>query len=168
MWMLITQKAGEDQAWKWSSDGREGYSLDKAEREEGSGTSVILHLNDAGKEYANKWDLEQIIKKYSNHIAFPIHLHYSSSSYEGEGEDRKEVKEDKIEQINSASALWKRSAKEIKEEEYNEFYKSISNDMEILSLKSIQERKGPSNTIPCFSFPGRLPLICIRPIISPV
>ncbi len=127
---VITRKAGEEAGWKWSSDGREGYSLDPAEREEGQGTSVILHLNDTGKEYANRYDLEQIIKKYSNHIAFPIFLHYESSKYEGEGDDRKEIKEDKVEQINSASALWKRSAKEIKDDEYNEFYKSISNDME--------------------------------------
>ena len=128
---VITQKAGEESAWKWSSDGREGFSLDPAERPEGTGTSVVLHLNDQGKEYANRWDLEQIIKKYSNHIAFPIFLHYESSSYEGEGDDRKEIKEDKVEQINSASALWKRSSREIKDEEYNEFYKSISgNDME--------------------------------------
>ncbi|MDC7232306.1 MAG: molecular chaperone HtpG [Spirochaetales bacterium] len=127
---VITRKAGEDTAWKWSSDGRESYSLDPAEREEGSGTSVILHLNDTGKDYANRYDLEQIIKKYSNHIAFPIFLHYESSRYEGEGDDRKEIKEDKVEQINSASALWKRSAREIKDEEYNEFYKSISNDMD--------------------------------------
>ena len=127
---VITRKAGEENAWKWSSDGREGYSLDPAEREEGQGTSVILHLNETGKDYANRYDLEQIIKKYSNHIAFPIFLHYESSKYEGEGDDRTEIKEDKIEQINSASALWKRSAKEIKDEEYNEFYKSISNDME--------------------------------------
>lgn len=127
---VISRKAGEDSAWKWSSDGREGFSLDPAEREEGNGTSVILHLNDTGKEYANRYDLEQIIKKYSNHIAFPIFLHYESSSYEGEGDDKKEVKEDKIEQINAASALWKRSAREIKDEEYNEFFKSISNDMD--------------------------------------
>jgi len=127
---VITRKVGEESAWKWSSDGREGYSLDPSEREEGFGTSVVLHLNDTGKDYANRYDLEQIIKKYSNHIAFPIFLHYESSRYEGEGDDRKEIKEDKIEQINSASALWKRSSREIKEEEYNEFYKSISNDME--------------------------------------
>ncbi len=128
---VITQKAGEESAWKWTSDGREGFSLDPAERPEGNGTSVVLHLNDQGKEYANRWDLEQIIKKYSNHIAFPIFLHYESSRYEGEGDDRKEIKEDKVEQINSASALWKRSAREIKDDEYNEFYKSISgNDMD--------------------------------------
>ena len=154
---VITLKAGEDQAWKWSSDGREGYSLNEGEREEGQGTSVILHLNDAGKEYANKWDLEQIIKKYSNHIAFPIHLHYTSSRYEGEGDDKKEIKEDKIEQINSASALWKRSSREIKEEEYSEFYKSISNDMEDPMLKIHTRAEGTLEYNTLFFVPKKAP-----------
>ena len=154
---VITRKAGEDQAWKWSSDGRESYSLDEAERSEGFGTTVVLHLNDAGKEYANKWDLEQIIKKYSNHIAFPIHLHYTSSRYEGEGDDKKEIKEDKIEQINAASALWKRSAREVKEEEYSEFYKSISNDMEDPMLKIHTRAEGTLEYNTLFFIPKKAP-----------
>ncbi len=154
---VITRKAGEDQAWKWSSDGRESYSLDEAERSEGCGTTVVLHLNDAGKEYANKWDLEQIIKKYSNHIAFPIHLHYTSSRYEGEGDDRKEIKEDKIEQINAASALWKRSPREVKDEEYSEFYKSISNDMEDPLLKIHTRAEGTLEYNTLFFIPKKAP-----------
>ena len=154
---VITRKAGEDQAWKWSSDGRDSYSLDEAERKEGTGTTVVLHLNDAGKEYANKWDLEQIIKKYSNHIAFPIHLHYTSSRYEGEGDDKKEIKEDKIEQINAASALWKRSPREVKEEEYSEFYKSISNDMEDPMLKIHTRAEGTLEYNTLFFIPKKAP-----------
>ncbi len=127
---VLTRKAGEERAWKWTSNGREDYKIDEAERPEGQGTSVVLHLNETGQEYANRYDLEQIVKKYSNHIAFPIFLHYQSSRYEGEGEDQKEVKEDKVEKINAASALWKRPSREIKDEEYNEFYKSIGNDGE--------------------------------------
>lgn len=154
---VITRKAGEDKAWKWSSDGREGYSLDEAEREEGQGTTVILHINDAGKEYANKYDLEQIIKKYSNHIAFPIHLHYTSIRKEGEGDDAKDVKEDKIEQINSASALWKRSAREVKDEEYNEFYKSISNDMDDPMFKIHTRAEGTLEYNTLFFVPKKAP-----------
>ena len=154
---VITKKAGEESAWKWSSDGQEGFTLDPAEREEGNGTSVVLHLNDQGKEYANKWDLEQIIKKYSNHIAFPIFLHYESSSYEGEGDDRKEIKEDKVEQINSASALWKRSSREIKEEEYNEFYKSISNDMDDPMVKIHTRAEGTLEYTTLFFIPKKAP-----------
>ncbi len=154
---VITRKAGEEQAWKWTSDGKEGFSLDEAEREKGQGTSVVLHLNDAGKEYANRWDLEQIIKKYSNHIAFPIYLHYEASRYEGEGDDRKEIKEDKVEQINSASALWKRTPKEIKEEEYNEFYKSISNDMDDAFYKIHTRAEGTLEYTTLFFIPKKAP-----------
>ncbi len=154
---VITRKAGEEKAWKWSSDGKESYSLEETERPEGQGTSVVLHLNDAGKEYANKWDLEQIIKKYSNHIAFPIHLHYTSSRYEGEGDDRKEIKEDKIEQINAASALWKRSPREVKDEEYNEFYKSISNDFEEPMLKIHTRAEGTLEYNTLFFIPKKAP-----------
>ncbi|MDC7240757.1 MAG: molecular chaperone HtpG [Spirochaetales bacterium] len=154
---VITQKAGEESAWKWSSDGQEGFTLDPAERPDGNGTSVVLHLNDQGKEYANKWDLEQIIKKYSNHIAFPIFLHYESSRYEGEGDDQKEIKEDKVEQINSASALWKRSAREVKEEEYNEFYKSISNDMDDPMYKIHTRAEGTLEYTTLFFIPKKAP-----------
>lgn len=154
---VISRKAGEDSGWKWSSDGREGFSLDPAEREEGNGTSVVLHLNDTGKDYANRYDLEQIIKKYSNHIAFPIFLHYESSSYEGEGDDKKEVKEDKVEQINSASALWKRSAREIKDEEYNEFFKSISNDMDDPLFKIHTRAEGTLEYTTLFFIPKKAP-----------
>jgi len=153
---VITRKAGEETAWKWSSDGREGFTLDAAERD-GQGTSVVLHLNDTGKEYANRWDLEQIIKKYSNHIAFPIHLHYTSTRYEGEGDDRKEIKEDKIEQINAASALWKRSSREVTEEEYNEFYKSVSNDMDDPLLKIHTRAEGTLEYTTLFYIPKKAP-----------
>merc|ERR1711879_711512 len=105
----------------------------------------------------NRYDLEQIIKKYSNHIAFPIFLHYESSSYEGEGDDKKEVKEDKVEQINSASALWKRSAREIKDEEYNEFFKSISNDMDDPLFKIHTRAEGTLEYTTLFFIPKKAP-----------
>ena len=67
---VISRKAGEEKAWKWTSDGNSGFTVDEAERE-GQGTTVILHLNDAGKEYDSRWKVQNIIKKYSDHIAFP-------------------------------------------------------------------------------------------------
>ena len=126
---VLTRKAGEDKAWKWESDGESAYSITEAERDS-FGTTVILHLNEEGHEYANRWQIEQLVKKYSDHIAFPIYLEYDQSSYEGEGDDRKEKKEHKIEQINNASALWRRSKSDLTDEDYNEFYKTISHDSE--------------------------------------
>lgn len=124
---VLTRKAGEDQAWSWTSTGEENYTLKEADKAE-NGTTITLHLNEDGDEYANRWQIEQLVKKYSDHIAFPIFLEYDQKTYEGEGDDKKEKIEHKRDQVNEASALWKRPKNEITEEEYNEFYKSIGHD----------------------------------------
>lgn len=124
---VITRKAGEDQAWKWVSDGQGEFEITEAERD-ACGTTVILHLGDEGKEFASRWQIEQIVKKYSNHIAFPIFLHYTKTEYDDNGKEK--GKAPTTEQINSAAALWKRPKNEITEEEYHEFYKTISHDTE--------------------------------------
>ena len=67
----ISRKAGEEAAWKWSSEGKDSYEIEPYGRD-GQGTTVILHLNEDGLEYTNRWSIEDIIKRYSNHVAFPI------------------------------------------------------------------------------------------------
>jgi HSP90 family molecular chaperone len=79
---VVSRKAGEEQAWRWTSDGRTGFSIEPAERAV-AGTTVMLHFNEEGKEYANSWRLQQIVKKYSNHIAFPIFLIRQASTTGG-------------------------------------------------------------------------------------
>ncbi len=125
---VITRKAGEEKAWKWESDGKSGYAVTEAERET-HGTTVMVYLNDEGKEYASRWQIEEIIKKYSNHIPFPIYLEYTETPYDEKG-NKKAEKETKTEQVNSASALWTRQKSELKEEDYNEFYKTSFHDTE--------------------------------------
>jgi molecular chaperone HtpG len=124
---VITRKAGEEQAWKWVSDGKGEFEISEAERET-CGTTVVLHLGEEGREYASRWQIEQIVKKYSNHIAFPIFLHYTKTEYDDKGKEK--GKTPTVEQVNSAAALWKRSKNEISHEEYQEFYKTISHDTE--------------------------------------
>lgn len=85
-----------------------------------------MHLNDESKEYASRWKIEELIKRYSDHIAFPIYLHYVQNKYDDKGNVTST--ENKIDQVNSASALWKRSKSELKAEDYNEFYKTIGHD----------------------------------------
>ena len=126
---VLTKKAGEDKAWKWSSDGKSGYTVTEAEKE-GHGTTITVHLNDEGKDYASRWRIEDIIKKYSNHIPFPIFLEYMDTTYEGEGDNKTEKKEQKIEQVNTASALWTRQKNELADEDYHEFYKTSFHDMD--------------------------------------
>jgi molecular chaperone HtpG len=68
---VISRKAGEDAAWKWSSDGKDGYDIEAAQRDT-QGSTVTLHLTEEGAEFANRWSIEDSIKRYSNHVAFPI------------------------------------------------------------------------------------------------
>jgi molecular chaperone HtpG len=124
---VISRKAGEKEAWIWTSDGKSGYSIDNSVRKT-AGTDIILHLNDEGKEFVNRWEIQNIIKKYSNHIPFPIFLHYEEEKYDKKGEVK--GKEKKTDQVNAASAFWKRPKSELKKKDYNEFYKTISQDHE--------------------------------------
>lgn len=125
---VISKKAGQKNAYKWISDGKSGFEIQETERDD-YGTTVILHLNDEGKEYASRWKIEEIIKKYSNHIAFPIYLHYEEE--EPVDKDSKKTKTVKKEdQINTVTALWKQSKSQLKEKDYNEFYKTIAHDMD--------------------------------------
>ncbi len=117
---VITRKIGDEKGWKWTSDGKGEYEIAEAQRD-AAGTTVTLHLNEAGKEYADRWRIEGIIRKYSNHIAFPIHLHYQEEGQHG-------GKVDKDSQVNSALALWRRAKSDLKEEDYKEFYKTLSHD----------------------------------------
>jgi molecular chaperone HtpG len=119
---VLTRKIGDETAWKWTSDGKGEYEIAEATRDS-AGTTVTLHLNEAGREYADRWRIEDIVRKYSNHVAFPIHLHYRE-----EGEHHGKV--DKVSQVNSALALWRRPKGELKEEDYKEFYKTLTHDTE--------------------------------------
>ncbi len=120
---VISRKAGEDAAWRWESDGKGEFSVEPTVKDS-HGTDVILHLNDEGKSFASRWRIEEVVKKYSNHIAFPIWLHYEKKEYDDKGAVTGSTPVS--DQVNSASALWKRSKSEITDEEYKEFYKTIS------------------------------------------
>jgi molecular chaperone HtpG len=124
---VISRKAGDDKAWKWTSDGKTGFDVEEFGRMS-QGTLIRLHLNEEGHEYANEWSIKDLVKKYSNHIAFPIFLHADKIEYDDKGKEKS--RSPKTEQINSASALWKRSKTELKDDDYKEFYKSNTHDYE--------------------------------------
>ncbi len=108
----------------WSSKGEGDFevaTIDKAER----GTRIVLHLKSGEDEFADGWRLRNIIKKYSDHIALPIELPKEVAAAEGEEKPAVEW-----ETVNRASALWTRPRTEIKDEEYQEFYKHIAHDFE--------------------------------------
>jgi len=124
---VVSRKAGNKEAWKWSSDGKSGFEIVKNVKKD-NGTVITLHLNDEGKEFANRWQIENLVKKYSDHIDFPIFLTYPDIEYDDEGKEKSRTS--KTDQINNAKAFWTRSPKEVKKKEYKEFYKSLSNDMD--------------------------------------
>ena len=122
---VITRKAGEETAWRWESDGRGEFSIDQTEKST-HGTDVILHLSEDGKEFATRFRIEEVVKKYSNHIGFPIYLHYTKKDYDDQGKEKGE--EPVVEQVNSASALWRRSKSELSDDDYKEFYKTLAHE----------------------------------------
>jgi len=120
---VISRRATEDAAWKWSSDGQESFDIESAERDS-QGTTVVLRLTEDGTEYANRWTIEDIIKRYSNHVAFPIFLTYEEKEWDDKGKEKSS--KTKTDRINSGTALWRRAKTELKEEDYNDFYKSLN------------------------------------------
>lgn len=136
---VYTRKAaGDGKIWHWSSDGTNSYDLDEVSAEseiarkygfdnpELTGSAIVMALNDDSKDYASRWKIEELVKKYSDHIAFPIYLHYDQNKYDDKGNVTST--ENKVDQVNTASALWKRPKSELKPEDYNEFYKTIGHD----------------------------------------
>ncbi|CRM36017.1 MULTISPECIES: molecular chaperone HtpG [Pseudomonas] len=123
---VFSRRAGLDasEGVHWASKGEGEFeiaTIDKADR----GTRIVLHLKDGEDEFADGWRLRNIIKKYSDHIALPIELPKEQAAAEGE-----EAPAQEWEVVNRASALWTRPRTEVKDEEYQEFYKHIAHDYE--------------------------------------
>jgi molecular chaperone HtpG len=127
---VTTRRAGEsrEKGVRWISAGENDYSIETVDRPK-RGTKVVLHLRDDADEFLNSYRLREIITKYSDHISFPIVMDKDNEddvdNKDGKGDDK--IGEDTV---NSATALWTRNKKEIKDDEYNEFYKHIGHDFE--------------------------------------
>jgi molecular chaperone HtpG len=152
---VVSRKAGEELAWRWTSDGQSGFEIEPAERMV-AGTTILLHLNEEGKQYANSWRLQEIVKKYSNHIAFPIFLTYDKSDWNAE--EKKSIKTRVTEQVNAASALWRRPKSELTEEDYKELYKSITGDSQDPLFWFHTKAEGSLEYTTLFYIPSKAPL----------
>ncbi|MFG1935270.1 molecular chaperone HtpG [Mycobacterium sp. NPDC048908] len=140
---LLTRKAGESEATKWESSGDGTYTIESVD-DARPGTSVTLHLKREDVEnelhdYTSEWKLRDLVKKYSDFIAWPIRMqieHRTPAGDEG-GEDTVTVE---TETLNSMKALWARPKDEVSEEEYNEFYKHIAHawddPLEVIAMKA--------------------------------
>jgi molecular chaperone HtpG len=113
--VVTSRRAGSDEAWTWSSEGGSGFEIAPASLDDGKaprrGTNIVLYLKKDAAKYLETYEIERIVRAYSDNIQFPIEL------VDDKGESK---------QINSASALWQRPKSELKPEDYNEAYKSIA------------------------------------------
>ena len=164
---VYTRKAATDTLFHWSSDGTNSYDVegvDLASEEakkygldgEGAhGTAIVMTLNDSSKEYASRWKVEELVKRYSDHIAFPIYLHYTQNQYDDKGNVKSS--EEKTDKINSASALWKRPKSSLKPEDYKDFYKTISHNGADPLMYVHTQAEGTQEYTTLFFVPERAP-----------
>ena len=171
---VISKKAGEDQAYKWSSDGTGSFDLAPCVKDE-NGTVIYIKLKeDALEDYTSKTRVEAIVKKYSNHIAYPIYANWEeevteelSEEDKKAGKEAKTTIEKKREQINEATALWNLPKAKINKEEYVEFYKSLSHDSDEPMAYVHTRAEGVNNYTTLFYIPKKAPMDMYRVDYAP-
>ena len=131
-----TMKRGTEVSCKWESDMSGGYTISDGDRDF-PGTSITLHLRDDQLEYLDWWRVSDLVKKYSDFIAYPITFRQLDVPKDEKEEEKKSREEREAKPLNTMVALWKRAKKDVKDEEYAEFYKHLTHDWE-----------GPFETIP--------------------
>ncbi len=171
---VISKKAGEEVAYKWSSDGTGEFDLTEVTKES-SGTVIYIKLKDEeADEFAVKERIKTIVGKYSNHIAYPIFLNYSEEVTEElseedtkAGKEAKKTIEKRNEKINEATALWMQAKSKLKAEEYNDFYKSISHDSQDPMAVIHTKAEGVNEYTTLFYIPAIAPMDMYRADYQP-
>ncbi len=166
---VITKKAGEEVAYKFSSDGSGAYEINQVIK--GShGTVVYIELKDEdASEYGTKWGIENVVKKYSNHIAYPIIINYTQEEEEPQSEEDKKAKKEpkkkivkKKEQLNEAKALWLQPKSKLKEKDYKEFYTQLTGDSEEPMMYIHTKAEGVNEYSTLFYIPKKAPFDLYR------
>ena len=162
---VTTKKAGEDQAYLWRSKGDGEFEIESATME-GHGTQIVMHLNDDEDEFLETYRVENIIKKYSNHIPFPIFMDktkYIPAVKDDEGNETEPAR-DEIEnvQINRANALWTIAKKDITDDEYKDFYSSIAHSSEEPLTWMHNKAEGALEYTTLFYIPSKAPMDLYR------
>ena len=171
---VISKKAGETQAYKWSSDGSGEFDLDPVTKESAGTVVYIKFKDDESSEFVNKERITTIVKKYSDHIAYPIMLSYKEEVTEElneedtkAGKEAKVTIEDRNEKINEATALWMQPKAKLKKEEYSAFYKSISHDSQDPMLTVHTRVEGVNEYTTLFYIPETAPMDMYRADYQP-
>ena len=166
---VISKRAGEETAYKWSSDGSGEFDLAPCTKES-AGTVIYIKLKDEEvSEFASKYRIKNIVEKYSNHIAYPIFLNYEEEVVQELSEDDKKAGKEaekkierKHEQINAATALWTQPKAKLKDEDYNNFYKTISQDSNDPMLTIHTKTEGVNEYTTLFYIPQNAPFDMYR------
>ena len=127
--VVETLKRGTSEPFRWESDMSGSYTISDGDRDF-PGTSVTLHLREGQDEYLDRWRLQELVKKYSDFIAFPVLFRQIDPPKDEKEEDRKRREEEEDKPLNTMVALWKRPKKDVKQEEYDEFYRHLTHDWE--------------------------------------
>jgi molecular chaperone HtpG len=162
---VTTKKAGEEKAYKWSSDGSGEFDIEEASKES-HGTEIKLFLNDDETEFTETFRLESLIKKYSNHIPFAIFMdkeNHIPAKTDDEGNETEPAKtEVKNEQINKANALWSIAKSEVSDEEYKDFYQTIAHSSEEPLTWMHNKAEGAIEYTTLFYIPSKAPMDIFR------
>ncbi len=163
---VTTKKAGEEQAFLWTSTGDGSFEIENA-TQKGHGTTIVMHLKDDEDEFLEEHRIETIVKKYSNHIPFPIFMDkekFIPAVMDDEGKEELEPSRTEIEnvQINKANALWTIPKKDITDEEYKDFYSSIAHSSEEPLAWMHNKAEGAVEYTTLFYIPSKAPMDLYR------
>jgi molecular chaperone HtpG len=162
---VTTKKAGEEQAYKWTSIGNGEFELENATQDD-HGTTIVMHLKEDEHEFLEAHRIESIIKKYSNHIPFPIFMDKEKHIPAVTDDEGKETEPSKTEvtneQINRANALWTIAKKDVKDEEYKDFYSSIAHSSEEPLTWMHNKAEGAIEYTTLFYVPSKAPMDMMR------
>jgi molecular chaperone HtpG len=151
---LVSRKAGEaaNTATRWESEGAGDYTLEATEMAS-PGTAITLHLREGEDDFLAGWKLKELIKRYSDHLTLPIMM--IKETWDEEKKDM--VATDEWERVNSATALWARPKSEVTDEQYTEFYKSLTHDFEAPLARTHNKVEGNREYTQLLFIPARAP-----------
>jgi len=163
---VTTKKAGEEQALLWTSAGTGEFDIENT-TQDGHGTTIVMHLKDDEDEFLEVHRVDSIIKKYSNHIPFPIFMDkekHIPAVMDDEGKEELEPSRTEIEneQINRANALWTIAKKDVTDDEYKDFYSSIAHSSEEPLTWMHNKAEGAVEYTTLFYIPSKAPMDMYR------
>lgn len=157
---VVTKAFGSDQAYKWTSDGVEGYTIEECDKPDGVGTTITLKLKDDTDDekystYLDQYQIQSLVKKYSDYIRFPIRMEVEHTHYNEEGKEPEVHKA--IETLNSMTPIWKKNKSELKDEDYNNFYMEKFGDYEPPVVHIHSKNEGVATYDALLYIPARAP-----------